>query len=56
METEQDSISELDPEIALVDGIVVNLIHSIVGLAIWYPIRFNPLKSGNYFAPFVIIL
>jgi len=50
------SAFEFEPVIALVDSFVVSLIHCIVGLAVWYPIRFNPVKSGNYFAPFVNIL
>lgn len=50
------SVFELEPVIALVDSLVVNLIHGVVGLAIWYPIRFNPVKSGNYFAPMVNII
>ncbi|MCK4923155.1 MAG: histidine kinase [Bacteroidales bacterium] len=46
------ALFQLEPINAVVDSLVVNLIHGITGLAIWYPVRFNPVKSVNYFAPF----
>lgn len=46
------TLFQLDLINAVVDSLIVNLIHGLTGLAIWYPVRFNPVKSGYYFAPF----
>ncbi|MCF8381618.1 MAG: histidine kinase [Bacteroidales bacterium] len=43
---------KVEPVIGIVDSLTVNIIHGITGLAVWYPIRFNPVKAKNYFAPF----
>ncbi len=40
---------------ALTDGFVVNLLHALIGLAIWFPVRFNPLSARNLLNPIVAI-
>lgn len=47
---------EIDLLLAATDALVVNLIHSIIGLALWYPVRFNPLTAKNIFGPLVNII
>ncbi len=37
------------------DAFISNLIHLVTGLAIWYPVRFNPLSPRNLLTPLVNI-
>ncbi len=44
-------IFNIDTGPAIVDSFVVSLIHGILGLAVWYPVRFSPLNTENFFIP-----
>lgn len=46
----------LDAWHAITDSMVVTLLHALLGLAIWYPVRFNPLTSNNILGPLFNIL
>lgn len=41
---------------SLADSLIVNLLHALIGLAIWYPVRFNPVSSKNIINPLFAIL
>lgn len=45
----------LDISHALVDSLTVNLIHIFTALAVWYPVRFNPVTGKNLLTPLVNI-
>lgn len=47
---------EIDLLPALIDSLLVNLLHALIGLAIWYPVRFNPVSSKNLINPLFAIL
>lgn len=41
---------------ALADGFLVNGIRAVTGLAVWFPVRFNPMSGRNLFYPVVSIV
>ena len=40
---------------AFADAFTVQIIHMVSGLAVWYPVRFNPVSSRNLFTPLINI-
>ena len=40
---------------AFADSLIVNLLHAVTGLAIWFPVRFNPLSAKNIINPLIAI-
>ena len=45
----------LDLPSALADSLTVNMIHLITALAVWYPVRFNPVTGKNFLTPLINI-
>lgn len=41
---------------AFSDGFIVNILHAIIGLAIWFPVRFNPVTAKNILNPLLAML
>ncbi|MGC9343112.1 MAG: sensor histidine kinase [Bacteroidales bacterium] len=41
---------------SLVDSLIVNTLHALIGLVIWFPVRFNPVSSKNFINPLFAIL
>ena len=46
---------DVEVPMAFADAFTVNLIHLFTGLAVWYPVRFNPVTSQNLFNPLINI-
>jgi sensor histidine kinase YesM len=49
-------IFDVDVFPALTDGIVSNFLHALIGIAIWFPVRFNPVSARNLLNPLLAIL
>jgi sensor histidine kinase YesM len=42
--------------VSLVDGFLINILRALAGLAVWYPVRFNPFTTRNFLTPVINII
>ena len=45
----------IDTSYAFVDSLTSGVIHAVIGLAVWYPVRFNPVSMANVVSPLINI-
>ncbi len=41
---------------AVIDSLISYILHALIGIIIWFPVRFNPLSAKNLFNPLMAIL